>query len=36
MITHVNQVHHITTITQVAKDLGQDEDGCAPLHRNGD
>ena len=26
MTTHVNQVHHITTITQVAKDLGQDED----------
>jgi hypothetical protein len=23
---HVNKVHHITTITQVAKDLGEDED----------
>jgi hypothetical protein len=26
MTTHVNQVHHVTTITQVAKDLGEDED----------
>ena len=24
--THVNKVHHVTTITQVAKDLGEDED----------
>ena len=23
---HVNQVHRVTTITQVAKDLGEDED----------
>ena len=22
---HVNKVHHVTTITQVAKDLGEDE-----------
>jgi hypothetical protein len=26
MTTHVNQVHHVTTITRVAKDLGEDED----------
>ena len=26
MIMHVNKVHHVTTITQVAKDLGEDED----------
>ncbi|PDT64182.1 hypothetical protein CO683_39695 [Bradyrhizobium ottawaense] len=26
MTTHVNKVHHVTTITQVAKDLGDDED----------
>ena len=24
--TQVNKVHHVTTITQVAKDLGEDED----------
>jgi hypothetical protein len=24
--THVNKVHHVTTITQIAKDLGDDED----------
>jgi hypothetical protein len=24
--THVNKVHHVTTITKVAKDLGEDED----------
>src|SRR3954471_5092817 len=24
--THVNKIHHVTTITQVAKDLGEDED----------
>jgi hypothetical protein len=24
--THINKVHHVTTITQVAKDLGEDED----------
>jgi hypothetical protein len=26
MTTHVNKVHHVTTITKVAKDLGEDED----------
>ena len=26
MTTHVNKVHHVTTITQVARDLGEDED----------
>ena len=26
MTTHVNKVHHVTNITQVAKDLGEDED----------
>lgn len=26
MTTHVNKGHHVTTITQVAKDLGEDED----------
>lgn len=26
MTTHVNQVHRVATITQVAKDLGEDED----------
>ena len=26
MTMHVNKVHHVTTITQVAKDLGEDED----------
>lgn len=26
MTTHVNKVHHVTTITQVAKDLGEDDD----------
>ncbi|WP_246207921.1 hypothetical protein [Bradyrhizobium rifense] len=26
MTTHVNKVHHVTTITQVANDLGEDED----------
>ena len=26
MTTHVNKVHHVTTITQVAKDLAEDED----------
>jgi hypothetical protein len=24
---HVNKVHHVTTITRVAEDLGEDEDG---------
>lgn len=26
MTTHVNKVHHVATITQVAKDIGEDED----------
>lgn len=26
MTTHINKVHHVTTIAQVAKDLGEDED----------
>jgi hypothetical protein len=26
MTTHVNKVHHVTTISRVAKDLGEDED----------
>ena len=26
MTTHVNKVHHVTTITQIASDLGDDED----------
>ena len=26
MTTHVNKVHHVTTITKVADDLGEDED----------
>lgn len=26
MTTHANRVHHITTVTQVAKDIGEDED----------
>ncbi|MGY4627082.1 hypothetical protein [Bradyrhizobium sp. USDA 4486] len=26
MSTHVNMVHHVTIIIQVAKDLGEDED----------
>jgi hypothetical protein len=26
MTTHVNKVHHVTTITKVARDLGADED----------
>jgi hypothetical protein len=25
MTMHVNKVHHVTTITQVARDLGEDE-----------
>ncbi|WP_409997267.1 hypothetical protein [Bradyrhizobium cosmicum] len=25
MTTHINKVHHVTTITQAAKDLGEDE-----------
>src|SRR5882757_6686333 len=24
--THVNKVHHVTTITRIAEDLGEDED----------
>ena len=26
MTTHINKVHQVTTIAQVAKDLGEDED----------
>jgi hypothetical protein len=26
MTTHVNKVHHVTTVAKVAKDLGEDED----------
>jgi hypothetical protein len=26
MTTQVNKIHHVITITQVAKDLGEDED----------
>jgi hypothetical protein len=26
MTTHVNKVHHVTTITKVARDLREDED----------
>jgi hypothetical protein len=26
MTTHVNKVHHVTTIAKVAEDLGEDED----------
>ena len=26
MTTHINKVHHVTTITKVARDLGEDED----------
>ncbi|QOZ73266.1 hypothetical protein [Bradyrhizobium arachidis] len=26
MSTHVNKVHHVTTLTKVAEDLGEDED----------
>ena len=26
MTMHVNKVHHVTTITRVAEDLGEDED----------
>ena len=26
LIMHVNKVHHVTTINQVAKNLGEDED----------
>jgi hypothetical protein len=26
VIVHVNKVHHVTTITRVAEDLGEDED----------
>lgn len=25
MTTHVNKIHHVTTITQIARDLGEDE-----------
>jgi hypothetical protein len=26
MTMHINKVHHVTTITRLAKDLGEDED----------
>jgi hypothetical protein len=26
VIMHINKVHHVTTITRVAEDLGEDED----------
>jgi hypothetical protein len=26
MTTHINKVHHVTTLAKVAKDLGEDED----------
>ncbi len=26
MITHINKVHHVTTIARVAEQLGEDED----------
>lgn len=26
MTTHVNKVHHVSTITKVARDLGEDDD----------
>ncbi|WP_439406242.1 hypothetical protein ACNJX9_33160 [Bradyrhizobium sp. DASA03076] len=26
MTTHVNKIHYVTTITKVARDLGEDED----------
>ncbi|NYG45395.1 hypothetical protein GGD67_002853 [Bradyrhizobium sp. IAR9] len=29
MTTQVNKVHHVTTISQVAKDLGETETGSA-------
>ena len=33
---HVNKVHHVTTITRVAEDLGEDEDWlCGRRQRNG-
>lgn len=28
---HVNKVHHVTTITRVAQDLGEDEDWLADV-----
>ena len=31
MTTHVNKVHHVTTISQVAKDLGEDENWLRDL-----
>ena len=29
--THVNKVHHVTTITQIARDLGEDEDSLCDI-----
>ena len=31
MTTHVNKVHHVTTITQFAKDLGEHEDWLSDI-----
>ena len=31
MTTHVNKVHHVTTINRVAEDLGEDEDWLADV-----
>ncbi|MGY4485345.1 hypothetical protein ACVWWR_004536 [Bradyrhizobium sp. LM3.2] len=37
MTTHVNKVHHVTIITKVAKDLGEDEDWLRDIAiRSGD
>ncbi|MGY4408216.1 hypothetical protein [Bradyrhizobium sp. USDA 3315] len=37
MTSHVNKVHHVTIITEVAKDLGKDEDWLRDIaNRNGD
>ncbi|MFQ3459343.1 hypothetical protein PMN64_39340 [Bradyrhizobium sp. UFLA01-814] len=32
----VNKVYHVTTIPQVAKDVGEDEDRLRDIARNGD
>lgn len=36
MIMHVNKVHHVTTITKVAKDFGEDEDWLWDISTDGD
>jgi hypothetical protein len=33
MIMHVNKVHHVTTITRVAANLGEDEDWLCEVAR---